>query len=56
MFSVSTVQSVAPTEYKHPRRIRLIFHHIDIDGAALEFDTEEAAREWRREIQGLQAL
>lgn len=50
---VSGIVRVTPKDPKHPKVLHIIF-----DGASrfsegvVEFDTEESARDWRREIQG----
>ncbi|KAI0051096.1 glycosyltransferase family 1 protein [Auriscalpium vulgare] len=50
---LSSVDEVKPVEAKHPRHLHLVLGGIPgTTEAVTEFDTEESARAWRRELNG----
>jgi hypothetical protein len=51
---VAFVQAVLPVDPKHPRIMRLIIDPIArTANDYAEFDTEESAEDWRREVTGM---
>ena len=50
---VSSIKNVKPAESKHPRHIDIVFDSNDgtVD-SLVEFDTDESAQDWRRELLG----
>ena len=51
--SVSSIKDVKPAESKHPRNLNIIFDSNDgIVDSTVEFDTDESAQDWRRELLG----
>jgi sterol 3beta-glucosyltransferase len=51
--SVSSIKDVKPAESKHPRHLNIIFDSNDgIVESIVEFDTDESAQDWRRELLG----
>ena len=53
-FAVSSVKEVKPVDWEHPRIIGVVYEHSQgpVD-ASVEFDTIEAARDWRNELRGV---
>ena len=52
--SVAFVQAVLPVDPKRPRILRLVVDPVAMTGADYaEFDTEESAQDWRREVNGM---
>ncbi|KAJ7780616.1 glycosyltransferase family 1 protein [Mycena maculata] len=50
---LSGIRKIEPEDPKRPKYLRIIFEreeHNDKIGGIAEFDTEEAARDWRREL------
>lgn len=54
---LSSVKEVKPVDWEHPRLIGVVYEHSEgpIE-ASVEFDTIEAARDWRNELRGLMFL
>jgi hypothetical protein len=51
--SVSSIKDVKPAESKHPRYLDIVFDSNDgIVVSTVEFDTDESAQDWRRELLG----
>ncbi|KAI0250754.1 hypothetical protein BJV78DRAFT_1127517 [Lactifluus subvellereus] len=54
---LSAVKDVKPVESKRPRHLTIIFEsNIGTTESTVEFDTDESAREWRRELLGAMFL
>jgi hypothetical protein len=53
-FVVSTIKEVKPVDWERPRIIGIVYESSQgtIEGN-VEFDTIEAARDWRNEIRGV---
>ncbi|KAA1469801.1 UDP-Glycosyltransferase/glycogen phosphorylase [Dentipellis sp. KUC8613] len=50
---LSSIKEIVPMDTKRPKHARVIFNGLaDIADTDVEFDTEESAREWRRELNG----
>ncbi|KAI0061655.1 UDP-Glycosyltransferase/glycogen phosphorylase [Artomyces pyxidatus] len=50
---LSSVKHVHHTELKYPRHLHITFEGVPEDReSVVEFDTEESARDWRRELHG----
>jgi hypothetical protein len=57
--SVSQVKEVLPMDPKSPRTIHLRFDTVSKSGfktGTVEFDTEESAADWMRELQGMHSF
>ena len=53
IFPVSSVKKVYPEDQKNKKTVKMdLATPNSANCTGLEFDTEESAREWRREIQG----
>jgi hypothetical protein len=51
--SVSSIKDVKPVESKQPRHLNIVFDSNDgIVDSTVEFDTDESAQDWRRELLG----
>lgn len=51
--SVSSIKDVKPAESKYPRHLNIIFDsNVGIVDSSVEFDTDESAQAWRRELLG----
>jgi hypothetical protein len=51
---VSSVKEVKPVDWEHPRIIGIAYEHSEGPvEASVEFDTIEAARDWRNEFRGV---
>lgn len=51
--SVSSIKDVKPAESEHPRHLDIVFDSNDgIVDSIVEFDTDESAQDWRRELLG----
>jgi sterol 3beta-glucosyltransferase len=51
---VSSVKEVKPVDWEHPRTIGIVYEYSEglVEGN-VEFDTIEAARDWRNELRGV---
>lgn len=51
---MSSIKEVKPVDWEHPRIMRIVYEHSDgpTEGN-VEFDTIEAARDWRNELRGV---
>ena len=53
-FAVSSIKETKPVDWERPRHIDIIFESKHgIREASVEFDTIEAARDWRNELRGV---
>jgi hypothetical protein len=51
--SVSSIKELKPAESKHPRHVHIVFDSNDgVVVSIVEFDTDESAQDWRRELLG----
>ena len=51
--AVSSVKEIKPVDWERPRRIGFVFESRNgIMETSVEFDTIEAARDWRNEVNG----
>jgi hypothetical protein len=51
---VSAIKDVKPVDSKRPRHLDVVFEsNIGITESTVEFDTDESAQEWRRELLGV---
>lgn len=50
---MSAVKEVKPVDWEHPRIIGLAYEYSEgLTEVSVEFDTVEAARDWRNELKG----
>lgn len=51
---MSAVKEVKPVEWEHPRMIGVVYEYSEgLTEVSVEFDTIEAARDWRNELRGV---
>jgi sterol 3beta-glucosyltransferase len=51
--TVSSIKNIKPLESKNPRRLNIVFEaNTGIVESIVEFDTDESAQDWRRELLG----
>jgi hypothetical protein len=51
---VSTIKEVKPVDWERPRLIGVVYESSEgITEVTVEFDTIEAARDWRNEVRGV---
>lgn len=54
---MSTIREVKPVDWEQPRHIGIIYESsLGITETYVEFDTIEAARDWRNELKGVNLL
>lgn len=54
IFTVTFINKILPFDPQHPRHLRLkLGPGSDRSVKLVEYDTEESARDWRREISGM---
>ena len=57
VFAVSAVKEVKPVDWEHPRIIGMVYEYSQgLTEVSVEFDTIEAARDWRNELRGVKSF
>ena len=54
---MSAIKEVKPVDWEHPQIIGLVYEYNEgLTSVSVEFDTIEAARDWRNELRGVNPL
>lgn len=50
---VSSIKTIKPVEVKNPRHLNIVYESTSgVVDSIVEFDTDESAQDWRRELLG----